>query len=307
MRTAICATILVTAGNLAAAEPAWLRDYAVARAKAMETGKLLFISVHTTWCGPCQAMQRTTFRDPRVVRRLGELCVCLSLDGDADARLVRQMGVKAYPTELLSSADGRILESIEGYADAARLLAALDRAQKAVALEAQSRAAPSTPNVVDAMPIAAKSKAVEPKPKPEPQAPASENLPIAVARPQPRFAPDVSAAKPRFNGFCPVTMLERAELVRGSALHAATHLGQTYWCRSPRELALFQKEPAKYLPAESGRCVVTWLEAQQWQQGKIEYPALFGDKLYLFGDSAHRDKFLRDPERYVGRAGNLVR
>lgn len=339
------------------AEPTWLRDYQTARARAQSSGKLLLISVHTTWCGPCQAMHRTTFRDARVVARLNETCVCLSLDGDADARLVRQLPVKAYPTEIIAAADGRIVEVIEGYADAARFLATLDRARSASAVAPPAnKAAPPEPTVVvgqhpkvDATEVApvrekviaattptanglAATRSTRANPPTEntgstnpiyptmspgapllsrtgrapgqPGAP-SEETPERAGRGAALAA--TAPSKPNLGGYCPVTMLERAELVRGDARFAATHGGQTYWLRSAREKSLFERDPVHYLPAAAGRCVVTWLEARESQAGRIEYPALFGDQLFLFPDSAHRDKFLRDPERYVSSARSLLR
>lgn len=309
-----------------AGEPNWQRDYAVARRQAETTGKLLFISIHTTWCGPCQMMHRTTFHDPQVVARLERGCVCLSLDGDADRGLVAQLSVDRFPTEMFASPDGRILEVIVGYADTSRFLKSLDRAEKLAGAARTAQAAPK--------------QQVSPRPTQEPTrtAIASSNPPVSsgdgqLRRQQPVSSREATVAsresvdsgirsqandggpsrmvlaskEAALGGFCPVTMIERAELVRGDAKFQSGFEDRRFFFRSAREKALFDAAPLRYLPAEAGRCVVTWKENRRWQSGTIEYPAMFADQLYLFPNSDLRNKFLQDPERYVDRAGHAYR
>lgn len=290
----------------------WHRDYAAARMQAEATGRILFISVHTTWCNPCKEMHRTTLRHPRVVETLAKRCVCLSLDGDADAQLVRQMSVRVFPTEIFASPDGRVLEAIEGFADSSKFLGALERAltkqidRRSVA----ERAKTSPPSA-----LASSTLAREPSEgkRREAQLNPATDVAAATARNDVHGNPQKSAPSPRpepraeLGGYCPVTMIERAELVRGNSRFAAIHEGKSYWLRGEREKALFLGNPKQYLPAESGRCVVTWQEKHQWRQGTIEFPAMFEEQLYLFPSADVRDKFLRDPEKYVQRGGSVIR
>src|SRR5687768_6575536 len=56
--------------------------------KAMEeakaSGKLIFIDVHTTWCGPCKEMARTTFQSDEVGKVFNKKFVNLKIDAEND-------------------------------------------------------------------------------------------------------------------------------------------------------------------------------------------------------------------------------
>jgi len=58
-------------GAFAATPATWTRVSAEARA----TGRPLFVDVWATWCKNCLAMERTTFRDPRVAAELKKFAV----------------------------------------------------------------------------------------------------------------------------------------------------------------------------------------------------------------------------------------
>jgi YHS domain-containing protein len=129
--------------------------------------------------------------------------------------------------------------------------------------------------------------------------------PIAAAGPfseKPGSPPE----RPALDGHCPVTMVELARMKKGSASYTATWQGQTYHFTSAENRDKFLRSPETFLPAESGSCVVTWALKQQRAPGAIQFPALFGNQLYLFCDEECRRLFLEDPDRYVG-AGKVIR
>lgn len=102
-------------------------------------------------------------------------------------------------------------------------------------------------------------------------------------------------------------MLARAELVKGAESEFCVHKSRKFHFVSPSEKNAFLANPKKYLPSEEGFCVVTWAEGHRREAGSIEYPALFGDYLFLFANDDTRQKFLRDPERYVDGNGRAHR
>ncbi|MGL5097876.1 MAG: hypothetical protein ACRDD1_19980, partial [Planctomycetia bacterium] len=108
-------------------------------------------------------------------------------------------------------------------------------------------------------------------------------------------------------GYCPVTMISRAEMVVGAPQYCSTYRGQRFHFAGAREQQLFVGEPRRYLPAESGQCVVAFSEEGVWRPGVLRFPAIFGDQLFFFSDDARRRRFLLDPERYVDGAGRAVR
>jgi thiol-disulfide isomerase/thioredoxin len=110
-------------GTVAADAITWLSDYADAREKALQTGRLLIVNVHAEWCGPCKRLQQTTLRDPQLVRFIHERCLALDVDADANPDLVAGFKVSSYPTQVFVGPDGRILGRIEGFVDADEYLA----------------------------------------------------------------------------------------------------------------------------------------------------------------------------------------
>ena len=109
------------------------------------------------------------------------------------------------------------------------------------------------------------------------------------------------------DGYCPVSMLKRSELIRGADTECCVYNEKRYHFLSTVERDLFLKNPKKYLPAEEGFCVVTWAEKHSRAAGNVELPALFGDYLFLFADDDARQKFLQDPEQYVDATGHAHR
>jgi len=70
---------------------------AAAIIKAGETGKLAFIDFHAEWCGACKVLDRTTFKDPTVIRTL-EGFVFLKVDADEYPDATNYFNVVAMPT-----------------------------------------------------------------------------------------------------------------------------------------------------------------------------------------------------------------
>lgn len=95
------------------------------------------------------------------------------------------------------------------------------------------------------------------------------------------------------------------EVVPGRANITFVYQGQRYQFSSNSEKSLFSENPERFLPAENGQCVVTWLN--KWRPGLIELPAIFGDHVYFFSSTTMRERFLKNPERYVDRTGRAYR
>jgi thioredoxin 1 len=96
-----------------------------AKKMAAETGKLIFIDVHTTWCGPCKLMAKGPFKDEKVAAVYNEKFINLKIDAeqDADGEFVsRAFAVRAYPTLLFVDAKGKLVKSFVGYRSEENLL-----------------------------------------------------------------------------------------------------------------------------------------------------------------------------------------
>lgn len=344
---AIGAALVVHTGIVhGGGQVAWMTDYDAAKQKSKSTGKILLVNIHAEWCGPCKKLLAGTLTDPGLVDEINQNCIPLSLDADRDDHVVRQWQITAYPTQLFIAPDGRILQTIVGNVSVAMYRSGLQHAMQALgtSIASNAKSPPPTPanprtaapaEVAHRPPAAtttANAKAgaelAQFTSSPPPAAPAGVLPPVnvdpsrrvvaqptlptpALAANQPKIDKDLRpcdmAVPLALNGFCPVSMIRNAELVAGHQELCCVYKEKRYQFRSEAEMDLFLKSPKKYLPSEEGFCVVTWAEDHRRQAGNIEFPALFGDYLYLFANDAARQRFLRDPERYVDDSGRAHR
>ncbi len=100
---------------------AWQTDYAAAAKQARALHRPLFVDFYADWCGPCQEMAKTTFRDPRVVQTLSQF-VCLRVNVDKGSPLVARYHVSGIPRVLVLDATEQPAIDVTGYVDAGTLL-----------------------------------------------------------------------------------------------------------------------------------------------------------------------------------------
>jgi len=78
-----------------------------------KTGKPMVIKVGASWCGPCKAMNATTFKDPKVKEALDKKATFVNVEVDrrgdtsaqqnAASKLARALGVRSYPTVIMAT------------------------------------------------------------------------------------------------------------------------------------------------------------------------------------------------------------
>lgn len=102
-----------------APEVQWRNDYGSARKEAQEKKLPLVLDFVTRTCIHCNNMDKTTFRDPRIVSLLNERFIPLKVDGEAQANLTQALGISLFPTLVLAASDGKILHPpLVGYQEA---------------------------------------------------------------------------------------------------------------------------------------------------------------------------------------------
>ena len=106
---------------------AWLTDYDAALAKARSDGKQVVIDFYAMWCGPCKLMERNTFTDANVRKRVTDF-VPLKIDVDRQPEIAQKYGIEGLPTTAVVDAEGRVLTGAVGYLDPERFLKVLDSA-----------------------------------------------------------------------------------------------------------------------------------------------------------------------------------
>ena len=105
---------------------AW-QSYEKALQRAEEASKPVVLVFETAWCGYCQKMNRTTFKDAAVVERLNTLPAA-KINAEKEVALASRFGVAGYPTLVLLSPEGRVLARRSGYLSASDFLAWIDQA-----------------------------------------------------------------------------------------------------------------------------------------------------------------------------------
>src|SRR5690606_36276956 len=78
-----------------------------------------------------------------------------------------------------------------------------------------------------------------------------------------------------FQGFCPVALRDRRELVDARPEFLAVHQGRTYELASAEAKARFEANPAKYAPMNGGRDVVLVAQGESDAEGNLAHAVWF--------------------------------
>ncbi|MFT5012443.1 MAG: thiol:disulfide interchange protein [Patiriisocius sp.] len=73
--------------------------------EAAEADKLVFVDFYAEWCGACKVLDRTTFKDPAVIKTLGGF-VFLKVDADKYPDTLRYFDIVGMPTLIVLNTAG---------------------------------------------------------------------------------------------------------------------------------------------------------------------------------------------------------
>ncbi|HYV57640.1 MAG TPA: cytochrome c biogenesis protein CcdA [Candidatus Nitrosopolaris sp.] len=126
---ALAAVALLTVFRTEATSPIpWIAYSEDALAHAIAEGRPVLIDFEAAWCLPCREMERTTFRDPAVVRAVAAfatLKVDLTEEDDPTAALRERFAIAGVPTYVLLGPDGTERRRLVGFISPRDMLAAL--------------------------------------------------------------------------------------------------------------------------------------------------------------------------------------
>lgn len=86
--------------------------------KALEANRtdhrILVVKATATWCAPCKQMDRTTWRDEKVVKWFDANGVAIHFDVDQEAALTKKLDIQAMPT-MIAFQQGAEFDRVVGY------------------------------------------------------------------------------------------------------------------------------------------------------------------------------------------------
>ncbi len=125
-----CSVLVLASSSLFAQETGgikWRSDYIAARKESEAKNLPMLIDVWKYACPPCERMEQTTFRDPRIVAALNEKFIPLRINGPENPKLTGDLGINLYPTVVLAGPDGRITQTLIGFQDSELIFDHLQR------------------------------------------------------------------------------------------------------------------------------------------------------------------------------------
>ena len=109
------------------------QDWNLAKQRAMQENKLIFVDVYASWCPPCMLLKTKTFQNKKVGDFFNQHFVNISIDAEKSIgpQVARYFGVTAYPTLVFTDGAGKPVLYAMGYMGTKDILkfaqAALDK------------------------------------------------------------------------------------------------------------------------------------------------------------------------------------
>ncbi|MEM7811540.1 MAG: thioredoxin family protein [Planctomycetota bacterium] len=249
----------------AAAADGWYDDLEDGLAAASRTGRPVVVHFYASWCGPCRRMEADVFPSPQVRGLLRDEVIGVKLDADTNRSVSAAWGVGSIPADVVLTPDGTPVAVMSGYKPAAAYAGRLSRLASRV----------------------------------------SAGRALIADKPADKAAQDPGAGKPAgrklvgLGGYCPVTVATDKRWARGSWEHAVEHFGVTYLFVDAASAGRFETRPIRYTPRLSGCDPVAFAESKEVVPGSIATAALYDGAIVLFADAANRERFGRDPAKYL--------
>jgi thioredoxin-like negative regulator of GroEL len=102
----------------------WITGTTKALKASGESGRPVLVDLWGVWCEPCKVMEKTTYRDPRILAAVEDF-VSLKVDADADTVFVERYDIEIFPTTLFLDEEGREITRLTGLVEADPMLQSL--------------------------------------------------------------------------------------------------------------------------------------------------------------------------------------
>jgi len=101
--------------------------------RARRERRILVVKVSAAWCHWCHVMERETFADPRVARRIAERFVAVKVDADERPDLAERYAEYRWPATIFLTPDARTITALRGYRGPDDFLGILSEVEAAAA------------------------------------------------------------------------------------------------------------------------------------------------------------------------------
>jgi YHS domain-containing protein len=104
---------------------------------------------------------------------------------------------------------------------------------------------------------------------------------------------------PAIMGYCPVTLRRDGAWVRGRYDYRIEFGDLVFLAAGPRERDALEADPAKFVPALGGDCVVTYVARDERVRGSVYHAFEYDGRLFLFADAERKAVFKASPDKYA--------
>jgi thiol-disulfide isomerase/thioredoxin/YHS domain-containing protein len=248
-----------TASLAVAGSPQWMTDFEEAQRESQRLDRPLLVHFYTDWCFPCRRMEQEVLSRPTVLHVLQSRLILVKLNAEQHPELAKRFGVSLFPTDVIVKPSGQRILSSTGF-------------QKADEYVRFARDA--------------------------------ERQYVAMREPVEDNAHVSTEATPRsiavaIDGYCPVTLWDERQWVKGDPQYVTEHRNQIYYFSSAERLAEFETDPRKYVPQLLGCDPVVLMETDVAVPGSVQFGAFYDDELFLFATAENRATFKLSPDRYT--------
>lgn len=117
LKTLFVAAALIAAAISNADGLKWAKNYDAALSTAKKAKKVVMIDFTAVWCVNCHKLERTTYKDPAVLKLLGN-AVPVQVDYDKQPNIAKKYKAVALPVIVFLDRNGREIGRIKGYKNA---------------------------------------------------------------------------------------------------------------------------------------------------------------------------------------------